>query len=516
MVQQADAPLPHDASVADKDLLFYYDKLFPFGELSKWLTYKNSPHLPESEANDPLFFAKREVCFTCRKPGGVDNADEFFLRWQSFRTVEEMKERLKDMSSLVCFKFDFGAVYSLPVSEKDSFHTAFKPEQKELVFDIDMNDYDDIRTCCTDKRVCQKCWAFLEVAMSLLDSALREDFGFENILWVYSGRRGVHCWVCDSSARLLPSDGRAQLCEYLNLCTGSDQQMKKVMLRGGRVQPYFVDRAFCLAYRRFQRLLEEQDFFASDSPHLPASGEFQDSTAPQFHYQKLLNYLPDFAAETSGSSRSWKGTAKSERREGARGAPAGASSGAFAVAKPHMSAWVKKRVSERRRFSSEELFNELCAVAGCPRPRDFSGDVEDVKQIPSFIKEIVLAYSYPRLDINVSKDIGHLLKSPFCIHHSTGRVCVPLDVESDAGRGSGTRQRFDPARVPTLTLLRRQFDDPARAHLPPHQRTSLAPYLDFFRDQFLHSLLKNVTEEMKYVKKLLEGVDARVKPEACF
>lgn len=57
-----------------------------------------------------------------------------------------------------------------------------------------------------------------------------EDYGFKHILWVYSGRRGVHCWVGDKRARKLTEESRKALVSYLEVIRGGEQQLRKVNL----------------------------------------------------------------------------------------------------------------------------------------------------------------------------------------------------------------------------------------------------------------------------------------------
>jgi len=50
-----------------------------------------------------------------------------------------------------------------------------------------------------------------------LKDILKDCFGFKHILWVFSGRRGLHAWVSDKSARLMDKKLRKAMTDFLNL-----------------------------------------------------------------------------------------------------------------------------------------------------------------------------------------------------------------------------------------------------------------------------------------------------------
>jgi len=105
-------------------------------------------------------------------------------------------------------------------------------------------------------------------------------------------------------------------------------------------------------------------------------------------------------------------------------------------------------------------------------------------------QDIVLEYTYPRLDAEVSKHLNHLLKSPFCVHPATGRICVPVDPE--------LVDDFDPLDVPTVTELLGQIDqwngdvdmDGSGKKVQDWEKTRLKPYVDHFR-RFTAELMRD-------------------------
>lgn len=102
-----------------------------------------------------------------------------------------------------------------------------------------------------------------------------EDFNFEHILWVFSGRRGIHCWVCDKIARHLDNKNRNAVAEYLNLFT-TQNSASRVSLPGDRMH-HSMKRAHRIVEQYFDEIcLNDQNVFGS------AEGR-----------KKLLELIPD-------------------------------------------------------------------------------------------------------------------------------------------------------------------------------------------------------------------------------
>lgn len=216
-------------SSSPEALLTFYRRLYPFKSVFNWL---NHEHVPTR------LFTNREFAFTLQ--------GDIYLRYHSFASAEELKKQVLQLNPS---RFEIGAVYNARVSQTVRLSATklktrtqprdkrtlrpgmLQPLQRELVFDIDMTDYDEIRTCCSGKGICKLCWGFIAAAVRVLDNALREQFGYTKLLWVYSGRRGIHCWVSDDEAMGLTDEQRKAVMGWLEVIRGGKDATKKVNVR---------------------------------------------------------------------------------------------------------------------------------------------------------------------------------------------------------------------------------------------------------------------------------------------
>ena len=188
----------------------YYARLFPHELLTSWLAY--DPTGAAAGTSNSLF-ARREWSFTIEPSPG----DEIYIRYQSFVNPTDLTAAISKRNP---HKIDIGAVFSHPPKDHNTLQSSgkFVTEQRELVFDIDLTDYDGVRSCgCAGAKICQRCWKMMTMAVKVMERGLREDFGFQHVAWFYSGRRGVHAWVCDESARTLSNEARSAVAAYFEV-----------------------------------------------------------------------------------------------------------------------------------------------------------------------------------------------------------------------------------------------------------------------------------------------------------
>jgi hypothetical protein len=122
----------------------YYKRLFPAERMFSWLAYGNDAPTPGADAS---FVSRRELCFT------LDG--DVFARYQSFPTAAAFAAALVQR---VPTKIDIGPVYTVDPRQRAKYARDFRPLQRELVFDVDLTDYDDVRTCGSGGHICARCW----------------------------------------------------------------------------------------------------------------------------------------------------------------------------------------------------------------------------------------------------------------------------------------------------------------------------------------------------------------------
>lgn len=271
-------------------LLRYYRELFPVQAIFQWLRYIRT----------------REFSFTMESGA--------YARYIVADRAEKLLDRIeRDVPE----KMDIGAAYihTPAISNRSNRVVA-----KEIVFDVDLTDYK--RECCKDKVMCNKCFPLIKCAIRVLAYVLETHLGMKKILFVFSGGRGVHCWVSDAKALCATARDRGNIIEYFS------------RLRKQEIKDEKID----------QILLSYKDYCASN-----VSTDASNTTT------------------TSNTTTISNTTTTSKKKD-------------------------KEKDKENGDINISVLYKEI----------------------------------FPILDENVTKQPAHLLKSPFCIHPRTNRVCVPL------------------------------------------------------------------------------------------
>ena len=125
---------------------------------------------------------------------------------------------LRELLIVKCpLRMEIGPIYTHTPTKKqiETREYTNKIEGKPFVLDLDLSDYDGLRKCCVEKDICGLCWPFISAACKVLNRKMRENFGFEKVYWVFSGRRGVHCWVWDNHVLPFDAEMRSAILENI-------------------------------------------------------------------------------------------------------------------------------------------------------------------------------------------------------------------------------------------------------------------------------------------------------------
>ena len=310
-------------------------------------------------------------------------------------------------------KLDMGAMYRSPISAIRDLGPEKEWAWREVVLDIDANDYDENgegaasgtaggraddegddgaeeggtsrkRHCKCASTVCALCWPLLQFAMIVIDAMCDRILGVSNYFFVYSGRRGIHLWLNDAEFLSLNKEARNG---FLRVLRDHRQLGALLRLSGGEVQLGAKCRNVTMPLpmdgvkRRLQTMEDAVAFVALWT--LEAADKF-------------------YGSLTKGS---------------AVDALVGPAAGKVVLPGSD-----RKKTFHWRRFrqecASDNVMEKLIRKLGIGEKK--------IRFLDRVLKQF-----YPPFDEHVTTDIKHLLKLPFAAHPKTGHIAVPIDIDFD-------------------------------------------------------------------------------------
>ena len=282
-----------------------YYKEFPYNTILRLMA--PVPLYNEACPGDIHAIGRRELAFSysITKNGKVGTA---FQRYQSLKTGGEVSLVVQLSRKLVNgrpIKIEIGPVYSLEPHITRKCHS--RVEWRELIFDLDITpEYNGFRACpCTadppPSFLCKLCWPFIAAGVHCLDYLLRIHFGYDDLLWTFSGRRGIHCQVLDPQAAVMSADARRTVSEFFERLWKADQQNSKGIFLDPR-KPYLSHLYNSILLPRFERLVETTALNLSCNKALTVIANCFSSPRES---QRIKLFLDDVAQNPRSSSDVW-------------------------------------------------------------------------------------------------------------------------------------------------------------------------------------------------------------------
>jgi predicted DNA primase small subunit len=314
--------------------------------------------------------------------------------YRRYVSVKTAKELKAEVANFPYVKtFHFGAVYT---GKPSSSARVSIPVRRVLSFDIDLTDKEWIplkEKGDVSLPLCDRAWPVCAASVDLLKRILKLAFGYTQVLVVYSGRRGAHVHVFDEGAMSLSSEGRAAIIGYVNGTTGTDKLRSTSGVHLVMKMHNLRKHVYRLFERWFVRHMGILDSLDNRNTFL--------NRLDLYKYDSLTDVMDMLVGDVMDKERA-------------------------------IDAWE-------------------CIVQKLEGVRD---------RVPWVLDRLdcaVLAYVWPVLDTNVTRDIAHLTKVPFACHAKTGRVACAVNVDLPAS--------FQPnEQAPSLVSWNQDNMDEALSH----------------------------------------------------